>query len=272
RKLRLDELPQLLNVLVGDMAFIGPRPLLPQDQPQSASVRLMVRPGITGWAQVNGGTLLNPEEKGLLDEWYIRNASLWLDLRIVLMTLRSFVVGDRKSEQALERARRALAAPEEKPQRIIFLNRFFYPDQSATSQMLSDLAFELAAHRYDVHVFTSRQRYDDPHAMLPKFERVDGVAIHRVKTTRFGRAASLGRVFDYLSFYTAVRRGVLAWTEPGDILVAKTDPPLLSVLGHRLAKRRKLHLVNWLQDLYPEVAAKLGVPLVDGIIGRYLAN
>lgn len=168
RKLRLDELPQLLNVLVGDMAFIGPRPLLPQDQPQSASVRLMVRPGITGWAQVNGGTLLNPEEKGLLDEWYIRNASLWLDLRIVVMTLRSFVGGDRKSEQALERARRALAAPAAKQQRIMFLNRFFYPDQSATSQILSDLAFDLAAHGYDVHVFASRQRYDSPQALLPE--------------------------------------------------------------------------------------------------------
>src|SRR6185437_3507277 len=130
----------------------------------SASVRLMIRPGITGWAQVNGGVLLNAEEKGVLDEWYIRNASLWLDLRIVLMTVRSFVVGDRKSEQALERARRALAAPQAKPQRIFFLNRFFYPDQSATSQMLSDLAFDLAAHDYDVHVFTSRQRYDDPQA------------------------------------------------------------------------------------------------------------
>jgi len=272
RKLRLDELPQLLNVLVGDMAFIGPRPLLPQDQPQSASVRLMVRPGITGWAQVNGGTLLTPEEKGALDEWYIRNASLWLDLRILLMTVRAAIVGDRKSEQALDRARRALAAPATTPQRIIFLNRFFYPDQSATSQMLSDLAFDLAAHGYDVHVFTSRQRYDDPQAMLREFERVSGVAVHRVKTTRFGRAASLGRVFDYLSFYTAVRRAVLAWAEPGDVLVAKTDPPLLGVLGQRLATRRQLHLVNWLQDVYPEVAAKLGVPLVGGLLGRRLAR
>src|ERR1700743_882877 len=125
--------------------------------------------------------------------------------------------------------------------------------------MLSDLAFDLAAHGHDVHVFTSRQRYDDPRADLPAFEQIDGVTIHRVKTTQFGRAAALGRVFDYLSFYSSLRSAALAWTQPGDILVAKTDPPLLGVLGQRIAKRRKLHLVNWLQDLYPEVAAKLVV-------------
>ena len=60
RKFRLDELPQLLNVLVGDMSLIGPRPLLPHDQPSDATARLMVRPGITGWAQVNGGKLDHP--------------------------------------------------------------------------------------------------------------------------------------------------------------------------------------------------------------------
>ena len=89
RQTRLDELPQLLNILVGDMALIGPRPLLPEDQPADPATRLMVRPGITGWAQVNGGKFLTPQEKDRYDEFYIRNASLWLDLRILLMTLRA---------------------------------------------------------------------------------------------------------------------------------------------------------------------------------------
>jgi lipopolysaccharide/colanic/teichoic acid biosynthesis glycosyltransferase len=106
RQSRVDELPQLLSVLVGDMALIGPRPLLPQDQPADPTVRLTVRPGITGWAQVNGGSLLTPEEKEVLDAWYVRHASPWLDLRIAAMTLFSLLRGDRRSERALAEARR----------------------------------------------------------------------------------------------------------------------------------------------------------------------
>ena len=93
RRLRLDELPQLFNVLVGDMSLIGPRPLLPHDQPANATVRLMVRPGITGWAQVNGGTLLMPSEKVAFDDWYVRNASLGLDLYIIVKTLKVIICG-----------------------------------------------------------------------------------------------------------------------------------------------------------------------------------
>jgi lipopolysaccharide/colanic/teichoic acid biosynthesis glycosyltransferase len=104
RKSRLDEFPQLLNVLVGEMSLIGPRPLLPEDQPKNPNLRLSVRPGITGWAQINGGNLVTPEEKGALDDWYIRNASFRLDLRIALLTLRFLSMGERRSEQAVSEA------------------------------------------------------------------------------------------------------------------------------------------------------------------------
>lgn len=94
RKTRLDEFPQLLNVLVGDMSLIGPRPLLPQDQPENPAVRLTIRPGLTGWAQVNGGVSLSPKLKNELDEWYVRNASPALDLRIMFMTMRFLFTGE----------------------------------------------------------------------------------------------------------------------------------------------------------------------------------
>lgn len=94
RKLRLDELPQLWNILAGDMSFIGPRPLLFIDQPEEVSQRLSVRPGISGWAQVNGGKLVTPEEKRALDLWYISHASLLLELKIVVLTLLVMLRGD----------------------------------------------------------------------------------------------------------------------------------------------------------------------------------
>src|SRR4029450_8158614 len=84
--------------------------------------------------------------------------------------------------------------------RVIFLNRFFHPDHSATSRMLSDLAFELASSGKDVHVITSRQLYNKPGADLPAEDVVNGVRIHRVGTTSFGRSRLPGRAMDYLSF------------------------------------------------------------------------
>ncbi|WP_052763877.1 sugar transferase [Microvirga massiliensis] len=95
RRTRLDELPQLLNVLSGDMSLVGPRPLLPADQPPDPTVRLSIRPGITGWAQVNGGRALDALEKNSYDEWYVRNASFWVDVRILLMSFGVFFRGER---------------------------------------------------------------------------------------------------------------------------------------------------------------------------------
>jgi lipopolysaccharide/colanic/teichoic acid biosynthesis glycosyltransferase len=104
RATRLDELPQLWSVLSGDMSLIGPRPLLPVDQPQGLSLRLTVRPGVTGWAQVCGGRLISVEEKNALDEWYICHASLRLEMVIVGCTLRTFLTGDQRDERAISAA------------------------------------------------------------------------------------------------------------------------------------------------------------------------
>lgn len=90
RKLSLDELPQLLNVLKGDMSFVGPRPLLMEYLPlynKRQASRHDARPGITGWAQVNGRNAISWEEKFELDVWYVENWSFWLDIKILFMTV-----------------------------------------------------------------------------------------------------------------------------------------------------------------------------------------
>src|SRR5579863_2042833 len=148
--------------------------------------------------------------------------------------------------------------------RLIFANRYFFPDHSATSQILSDLAFDLAGAGREVHVITSRQIYDDAKADLPAHEIINDVQVHRVASTQFGRGALLGRSIDYVSFYRSVRRGLAALASQGDIVIAKTDPPLLSVVAMDPAHRNGARLVNWLQDIYPETAAVLGVPLMRG--------
>jgi colanic acid biosynthesis glycosyl transferase WcaI len=152
--------------------------------------------------------------------------------------------------------------------RIFFLNRYFYPDHSATSQILSDLAFHLASCGRQVRVITSLQRYDDPEAKLPAHDSFHSVEVSRVATTQFGRTALAGRGLDYLSFYAAAWRHLRRVLTRDDILVAMTDPPLVSIVARQAAKRRDVHLINWLQDIYPEVAVQLGVPILNGRIGR----
>ncbi|MDR3448868.1 MAG: sugar transferase [Alphaproteobacteria bacterium] len=105
RATRLDEIPQLVNVLRGDMSLIGPRPLLPVDQPEDPSLRLLVRPGVSGWAQVNGGNQVTPEEKDALDVWYIYHASPALDIKIVSRTLLMVFRGEDRSNSAIETAK-----------------------------------------------------------------------------------------------------------------------------------------------------------------------
>lgn len=91
RSLSIDELPQLINVLKGDMALVGPRPLLPKYLPLYSKEqyrRHEVRPGITGWAQVNGRNNISWTKKFELDVWYVDHCSFWLDVKIILLTVK----------------------------------------------------------------------------------------------------------------------------------------------------------------------------------------
>lgn len=150
--------------------------------------------------------------------------------------------------------------------RVTFVNRYFHPDHSATSQLLTDLARHLASRDWTVRIITSRQIYDDPAASLPPRESLEGISIRRLPTSRFGRQNLVGRFFDYLTFHISLWL-VLRRADRDEVVIAMTDPPLISVTtAHALGSRGTL--VNWIQDLFPEVAEELGVLRKNGIAAR----
>ncbi|MGE0055179.1 MAG: glycosyltransferase family 4 protein [Hyphomicrobium sp.] len=158
--------------------------------------------------------------------------------------------------------------------KLIFVNRYFFPDHSATSQLLSDLAFALAAAGQAVAVITSRQSYDDAKASLAPIEVVNGVRVVRIWTTRFGRSNLVGRAIDYLTFYLSAAWAMYRLARSGDVIVAKTDPPMLSVIAAPIARMRGAKLINWLQDLFPEVAQAIGVgtPSLTAPVFRFMKS
>ena len=158
--------------------------------------------------------------------------------------------------------------------RVFLLNRFFFPDHSATSQLATDLAVDLAARGFDVVAITSRQRYDDPSARLVLHEVNGGVQILRVGTTHFGRQNLVGRAADYLSFYVCASFALWHEATRGAVIVAMTDPPLLGVPALVVARLRGGHCMNWLQDVFPEIAERLNVlrPRPLGSFLRMLRN
>lgn len=95
RKTSLDEIPQLLNVIKGDMSLVGPRPLLPEYLPlynQIQKKRHLVKPGITGWAQINGRNAISWEKKFQFDVWYVENLSIFIDLKILFITIKKVII------------------------------------------------------------------------------------------------------------------------------------------------------------------------------------
>ena len=108
RRIRLDELPQLYNILIGEMSLVGPRPLLPSDQPLETSVRQMVRPGLTGMAQVYGARDLSADDKNALDVWYVQHASTLLDVKILIRTPLVMLRGERVNKRAVRVAQKGI--------------------------------------------------------------------------------------------------------------------------------------------------------------------
>ena len=143
--------------------------------------------------------------------------------------------------------------------KLVFFNRYYWPDRSATSQLLTDLATALAAAGHEVIVAAGNRTQDLAAPRLPLHGRDRGVEIRRLRTTGFARFGLAGRALDYLAFYLSALWFALGHVRHSDVVIAKTDPPLLGAVLAPALRLKGAALVNWLQDLYPEVAEELGV-------------
>ena len=125
--------------------------------------------------------------------------------------------------------------------------------------MLSDVAFGLAKRGHAVYVITSRLGYDTAADKLPTRELIDGVTVYRIWTSRFGRLKLFGRIIDYVTFYFSAAWRLWGLARSGDVVIAKTDPPMLTIIAAPVCRLRGARLVGWLQDIFPETAEVLGV-------------
>lgn len=142
--------------------------------------------------------------------------------------------------------------------KIIFINRYFFPDQSATSRMTTSIALALVQRGFDVVAVASREIHNQRTAVLPADEVVAGVRIKRLATPRFGRHRVLGRAIDYLCFHVLVFLWLLRNASSSDTAVVCTDPPFLSVTSAVALRLKGATMVNWIMDLFPETAIELG--------------
>lgn len=154
--------------------------------------------------------------------------------------------------------------------RILFVNRFFEPDQSATSQMLTSLAVTLAERGHKIGVLTSSLQRIPTKKTLPKYSEVLGVAVYRVSVPNLDGGSLFSRGLSYLAFLAGARFALKRVAREFDIVIVKTDPPILSGVLQPLIKKLGLIGVNWHQDVYPEIAIESEMVDSNSIFARGL--
>lgn len=153
--------------------------------------------------------------------------------------------------------------------RILMINQVFWPDVAATAQHAHDLGRHLVGHGHEVHVIASRAIYGKKGGALPPRQEKDGIHIHRVARSFFGKAGLAGRAADFGLFYLAAAWKALRVPRP-DVVVCFTTPPFISALGHILRAVRGCRSVYWVMDLYPDVAVACGVMKESSLLVRVL--
>ena len=152
---------------------------------------------------------------------------------------------------------------------IYLVNRYFWPDESATSLLLTDLAEDLQAAGHQVQVFTSRQLYNHPQAQLPRRQIWQGIQIHRLHTSRFGRRHFCGRLMDIITFHLALRYANNITVKP-DAWFVMTDPPLVVNTVLQLRRRLGGRVIHHVDDVYPDLAMALGSLPSRGLVSSLL--
>jgi len=152
--------------------------------------------------------------------------------------------------------------------RLLILNQFFYPDHSAISQLMTDLAESLVERGHHVTALSSRGRYNGG-GTLPPREEYRGVRVERAWATSFGKSTVAGRLADYLTFYLGAAWNLLTLPRH-DIVMALTLPPLIGLLALIVCRLRGMRLVALVEDIYPDVGVALGTFREGGLLARVL--
>ena len=153
--------------------------------------------------------------------------------------------------------------------RITLLNQAFFPDHAATAQHAHDLAKHLAANGHEVAVVASRSIYGSKGAALPKRETIDGIEVHRVGKSLFGKSTILARMIDFALFYVLAMVKVLSIKKP-DVIVPFSTPPFIVLVGWMLKMVKGCKCVYWVMDLYPDVPIAFGLMKGDGLGAKLL--
>jgi putative colanic acid biosynthesis glycosyltransferase WcaI len=153
--------------------------------------------------------------------------------------------------------------------RIILLNQAFYPDHAATAQHAHDLAKHLVSQGHDVAVVASRSIYGSKGAALPKRETIDGIHVHRVGKSIFGKASIFARLIDFALFYLLALLKVMTIKKP-DVIVPFTTPPFIALVGWMLKAVKRCKVVYWVMDLYPDVPIAFGIMKPNKLPARLL--
>ena len=163
----------------------------------------------------------------------------------------------------------ASAAHPAKPLRVLLLNQTFHPDVMATAHYLTDLALALRERGHTVTVITSRRAYDQPEKLFPATEQWEGIQIHRVWSSRFGKLAKWRRAADFASFILSCCWRLM-WIPRQDVTVALTSPPLISWIGAWFTRLRGGRFCYWVMDMNPDEAVAAGWLREGSLVARML--